>query len=100
MSLRRSIRPPIAKLTLDISCSELKAPETLIETNFVARLNDTCGSDDVLRLQSGDQCAAVNAQTGELLHREVDEDLLVLRPKDLDLGDIRHAEELRAASST
>ena len=53
-----------------MSCSELKAPETLIETD------------------------SIDAQTGELLHREIDEDLLVLRSEDLDLGDVRDAEEL------
>src|SRR5262249_17830565 len=46
--------------------------------------------DDVLRLQRGDQSRAIDAQAGELLHRELDEDLLVLRPEDLDLRNVLH----------
>ena len=52
--------------------------------------------DDVLRLQRGDQRRAVDAEAGQLLGGELDEDPLVLRAEDFDLGDIRHMQQARA----
>ena len=63
---------------------------------LVAGLDRAGRLDDVLRLQRGDQRRAVDAQAGELLHRELDEDLLVLRAQDLDLRDVGHVQQLRA----
>ena len=40
---------------------------------------------DVLRLQRSDQRRSVNSQAGEFLHREFDEDPLVLRSQQFDL---------------
>ena len=54
------------------------------------------GLDDVLRLQRGEQRRAIDAEAGELLHRELDEDPLVLRAEDFDLRDIGHEQQLRA----
>ena len=76
-----------------MSCSELKAPETLIETDSLPVWMTPAGLT-MFCLQRRNQCASIDAQTGEHLHREIDEDLLVLRSEDLDLGDVRDAEEL------
>ena len=51
---------------------------------------------DVLRLQCRDQCRSVDPQAGEFLHREFDEDPLVLRPQQFDFRYVRHQEQLRA----
>ena len=63
---------------------------------FVAGLHDAGRADGVLRLQRGDQVAAVDAQSCELLGRELDEDLLVLGADDLDLRHVGHAQQPRA----
>ena len=63
---------------------------------LVPGLDRAGGLDDVLRLQRGDQSRAVDAQAGELLHRELDEDLFVLGAQDLDLRDVGHMQQLRA----
>ena len=63
---------------------------------LVAGLDRAGRPDDVLRLQRGDQRRAVDAEAGELLHREFDEDPLVLRAEDLDLRDIGDVQQLGA----
>ena len=83
------MRPPTAKLMFSTSCSDRKAPETRSASVSYAGLDGAGGLHDVLRLQRGDQRGAIDAEAGELLHRELDEDLLVLRAQDLDLGDVR-----------
>ncbi len=50
----------------------------------------------VLRLQGGDQRRAVESEIGEVLGRELDEDALVLRAQDLDLGDVGDMQEFGA----
>ena len=52
--------------------------------------------DVVLGADRGQQGRAVDAEAGQLLHRELDEDHLVLGADDVDLGDVRHVEELGA----
>ena len=52
---------------------------------LIAGLDGAGRADDVLRLQGGDQRGAVDPEAGELLHRELDEDPLVLRAEHLDL---------------
>ena len=90
------MRPPTAKLTLRMSCSDRNAPETRSDSVLVAGLDDAGRPHDVLRLQRGDQRRAVDAEAGELLHRELDEDPLVLRAQDLDLRDVGDLQQLRA----
>jgi hypothetical protein len=51
---------------------------------LLPRLDDAGGSDDVLRLERCDQSRAVEAESCEIGHRELDENLLVLRAKYLD----------------
>ncbi len=63
---------------------------------LVAGLQRARGSDRVLRLQRGNQCRPVDAQTCKLRHRKFDVNLLVLRAEDLDL---RHVGNLQQARS-
>ena len=63
---------------------------------LVAGLQDACGPDGVLRLERGDQRRIVEAQRGQALGRELEEDLLVLGAEDLDLGDVGDQEQARA----
>src|SRR5262245_65150396 len=62
---------------------------------LVPSLDNAGGPYDVLRLQRGNQSATIDAEAGELLHRELDEDLLVLSSENFNLGDVGNAEELR-----
>ena len=48
---------------------------------LVAGLHGAGGADRILRLQRGDQRAAIDPQARELLGREFDNNLLVLRAK-------------------
>ena len=82
------------------SVSERKAPVTRIEAFSSPVCREPEGTDRVLRLQRGDQRHPVDAKTGELLRRELDENLLVLRPKNLDLRDVLNLQQSRAMSST
>ena len=66
---------------------------------LVAGLDRAGRMDDVLRLQGGDQAERSMPRRGQLLHRELDEDPLVLGAQDLDLGDVGNAEQLRADGS-
>ena len=90
------MRPPTTKLTSSTSCSDRNAPDTRSESALVAGLDRAGRLHDVLRLQRGDQRRAVDAEAGELLHRELDEDPLVLGAQDLDLRDVGHVQQLRA----
>ena len=62
---------------------------------LVARLDRAGGADHVLRLQCGDQRGPVDAEAGELLHRELDKDPLVLRTEHLDLGNVGDQQQPR-----
>src|SRR5574337_1012593 len=64
--------------------------------SFIARLHRTGGAYDVLRLKRRDQGRAVNSERREPLHRELDENFLVLGAKDLDFGNVRHVEQARS----
>ena len=55
------------------------------QEGLVAGLDDTGGLHDVLRLQGRDQSGSIDAEPRNLLHRELDENLFVLRAEDLDL---------------
>ena len=90
------MRPPTAKLTFNRSCSDRNAPETRSDRFLVARLNRPTWPNDILGLQSTDQRRTVDAEIGEFLHGELDEDLLVLRAEDFDLGHVLHVQEFRA----
>ena len=61
---------------------------------LVAGLDRSGRLDHILCLQRAEQGRAVDAEAGELLHRELDEDLLVLGAQNFDLGDVRHLQEL------
>ena len=50
----------------------------------------------VLRLQRGDERVRLQAERGHLLRRELEVDLLVLHADQVDLGDVRHAQQLGA----
>ena len=63
---------------------------------LVAGLQGAGGADRVLRLQRGDQGRPVDPEAGELLRRELDENLLVLRAEDLDLRHVRNLQQARA----
>ena len=90
------MRPPTTKLMLRTSCSDLKRAGYAQRQPLIAGLNDAGRPNDILGLQCGDQCGAVDAETGELLHREFDEDPFVLRAQNLDLGHVRDLKQLRA----
>ena len=101
MSLRRIRRPFEAKLIARMSCSDPNAPETRSDEPLVAGLQDAGRTDGVLRLQRGDEVAAIDAQPGQLLGGELDDDLLVLGAEDLDLRHIgARAAAARGSSST
>jgi hypothetical protein len=53
------------------------------------------GCDRILRGECGNQVGAVDAEAGEVLGGELDDDPLVLGAHDLDLRDIRNAQEPR-----
>ena len=90
------MRPPTAKLMFANVLLGLERAGDPQRQLLVAGLDRAGGLDDVLRLQRGDQRRAVDAETGELLHRELDEDPLVLRAQDLDLRDVGDLQQLRA----
>ena len=54
------------------------------------------GRDGVLGVECGDQRGAVDSEPRQLPGRELHVDALVLRAKDVDLGDVRQLEELLA----
>ena len=60
---------------------------------FVAGLQDAGGADGVLCLQRGDQVAAIDAQSCELVGGELDDDLFVLGADDIDFRHIGHAQQ-------
>ena len=90
------MRPPTAKLTIRDVLLGPECARHAQRQRFVAGLDDAGGLDDVLRLQGGDQRRAIDAEAGELLHREFDENPLVLRAQDLDLRDVADLQQLRA----
>ncbi len=63
---------------------------------LVAGLDGAGGLHHVLAAQSGDQRCAVDAEAGELLHGEFDEDALVLRAENLDLGNVGNIQQFGA----
>ena len=63
---------------------------------LLAGLQDAGGPHRVLRLQGGDQRRIVEAERGQALGRELEEDLLVLGADDLDLRDVGHQQQARA----
>ena len=96
MSPSRSRRPFEAMLTARMSSSDSNAPETRSASLSSPVCSDAGGADRVLRLQRGDQVGAIDAESGELLGGELDDDRLVLGAEDLDLGHIGHAQQPRA----
>ncbi len=63
---------------------------------LVAGLQDACGPDGILRLERRDQSRIVEAEGGQALGRELEEDLLVLGAEDLDLRDVGDQQQARA----
>ena len=63
---------------------------------LVAGLERARRNHGILRLECIDQRGAVNSEASKLACREFDIDLLVLRAKDLDLGDVLNQQQLRA----
>ena len=63
---------------------------------LVAGLELARGTDRVLRPERRDQRRPVDAEAGELRHRELDEDLLVLGADELDLRHVRNLQQARA----
>ena len=59
-------------------------------------MNRAGGPYNVLSLERGNERRAIEAEIGELLHRELDEDAFVLRPQHFDLRDVGNKEQLRA----
>ena len=96
MSPRRKMRSPTTKLTLRMSCSLAKAPETRTARRSCPVSISPDGAHQVLRLQRREQRAVVQAEAGKAFGREFDEDALVLRAEDLDLRDIGHQQQARA----
>ena len=96
MSRRRIMRPLATKLMLRRSSSDSKAPVTRSSRFSLPVWMVPAGLHDVLRLKGGDQRRAVDPEAGELFHRELDEDPLVLRAQHLDL---RHVGDLQQARS-
>jgi hypothetical protein len=64
---------------------------------LVAGLQHAGGPHGVLRLQRRHNSRIVEAQGGQPLGRELEKDLLVLGAQDLDLGDVGHQQQARAA---
>src|SRR5262249_40885313 len=63
---------------------------------FLAGLQGAGRAYRILRLQRGNQRGAIDAQAGEFLGRELDDDLFILGAENLDLGNIRHLQQPRA----
>ena len=79
-----------------MSCSDSKAPETRSEIRSSPVSMHAGRADLVLRLQGRQQRRAVDAEARQLLHRELDEDHLVLGADDFDLRDVRDVQQLGA----
>src|SRR6516164_8871873 len=98
MSPRRSKRPFEAILIARMSDSDSdpNAPETRSASfsspvcRMPAGLTAFCARSAAIKV------AAIDAQPGQFLGGELDEDLLVLGTHDLDLGHVRHAQQPRA----
>ena len=58
------------------------------QQRFVAGFQSAGRADGVLRLNCRDQRGAIDAEAGELLGGKLDNDLLVLRAEDFDLGNV------------
>jgi hypothetical protein len=93
MSLSRTMRSPTDEVDRQQVLLRLEGARDAERQPLLIRLHDTGGTDGVLRLQGGDQRAVVQAEAGHPLGRELDDDLLVLRAENLDLGDIGHAQQ-------
>ena len=63
---------------------------------LVPGLDDAGGADIVLGADRGQERLAIDAQARQLLHRELDEDHLVLGAQDVDLGHVGDVQELGA----
>ena len=79
-----------------MSCLGTERARNADQKLLVAGLQGAGGTDRVLRLQRGNQGHPVNSKTGELLRRKLDENLLVLCAKDLDLRHVRNLQQARA----
>ena len=79
-----------------MSCSEPKAPETRSESLSSPVWSVPAGRTAFCACSAAISVAAIDAQAGQLLRRELDEDGLVLGAEDLDLGHVGHAQQPRA----
>ena len=89
------MRPFATKLMLRRSCFGFEGAGDAQQQLLIAGLDGAGRADDVLRLEGGDQRGAVDPEAGELLHRELDEYPLVLRPQHLDLRDVGDQQQPR-----
>ena len=96
MSRSRISRPLDRKLTLRRSASDPKAPETRSKIFSSPVSSAPAGLTAFWALQRRDQRRAVDAEAGQLLGRELDIDLLVLRAEELDLRHVRNLKQARA----
>ena len=94
------MRPPATKLMLRDVLLGPECAGNAQRKRFVAGLDRAGRVDDVLRLQAAISADAVDAEAGELLHRELDEDPLVLRAQNLDLRDVGTLSSCERMSST
>ena len=76
--------------------SEVNSPETRMAIFSASGIDGAARLDGVLRLQRLYQLGNVEAHGGELLGRELQIDLLVLRADEVDLGNVGHAQQLGA----
>src|SRR6516225_12291912 len=96
MSPRRSKRPFEAILIARMSDSDPNAPETRSASFSSPVCRMTAGLTAFCARSAAIKVAAIDAQPGQFLGGELDEDLLVLGTHDLDLGHVRHAQQPRA----
>ena len=96
MSRSRISRPLDRKLTSRRSASERKAPDTRSEIFSSPVSSAPAGLTAFCALQRRDQRRAVDAEARQLLGRELDKDLLVLRAEQLDLRHVRNLQQARA----
>ena len=96
MSLSRKKRPLARKLTAFRLSSEVNWPETRIAIFSTSAFTRAAGLDGVLRLQGLHQLGNVEPHGGELLGGELQVNFLVLGAEEIDLCNVRHAEQLGA----
>ena len=90
------MRPPTAKLTFEMSCSDRKEPDTRSDSVSSPVSMVPPGRTTFCACSARISAERSMPSVGQLLHGELDEDPFVLRAEDLDLGDVRHMEQLRA----